>query len=164
MTSQITLIYIFNQEVIYTLYKDLLNFNKKKDSLPKLKNIWKRYYTEMENQIVTYIYERPSTLVRIRCIVRNLTFLSRWPGLCLQLVAHTVRSLPTMQETPVWFLGGEDPLEKEMATHSHILAWKIPWAGEPGDPQYMGLHRVGQDWMINTLTLLIFKLWRCHAL
>ena len=39
MTSQITLIYIFNQEVIYTLYKDLLNFNKKKDSLPKLKNI-----------------------------------------------------------------------------------------------------------------------------
>ena len=48
------------------------------------------------------------------------------------LVAQTVKRLPTMQETQVQSLGQEDPLEKEMATHSSILAWKIPWMEEPG--------------------------------
>ena len=48
------------------------------------------------------------------------------------LVAHTVKSLPAMQETQVQSLSQEDPLEKEMATHSSIFAWKIPWMGEPG--------------------------------
>ena len=50
-----------------------------------------------------------------------------------------------MQETRVQSLGREDPLEKEMATHSSILAWKIPWTGEPGRLQSMGLQRVGHD-------------------
>ena len=53
-----------------------------------------------------------------------------------------VKRLPTMQETQVQSLGGEDPLEKEMATHSGILAWKIPWTEEPGRLQSMGLQRV----------------------
>ena len=48
------------------------------------------------------------------------------------LVAQMVKCLPTMQETLVRSLGQEDPLEKEMATHSSILAWKIPWTEEPG--------------------------------
>ena len=48
------------------------------------------------------------------------------------MVAHTVRNLPVMLETPVQSLGQEDPLEKEMATHSSILAWRIPWTEEPG--------------------------------
>ena len=48
------------------------------------------------------------------------------------LVAQTVKHLPTMQETQVRFLGREDPLEKEMATNSNILAWRIPWTEEPG--------------------------------
>ena len=48
------------------------------------------------------------------------------------LIAHLVNHLPAMQETRVQFLGQEDPLEKEMATHSGILAWKIPWTEEPG--------------------------------
>ena len=48
------------------------------------------------------------------------------------LVAQRVKNLPAMQETGVWSLGQEDPLEKEMATHSSILAWKIPWMKEPG--------------------------------
>ena len=48
------------------------------------------------------------------------------------LVAQAVKNLPAMQETMVWSLGWEDPLEKEMATHSSILAWKIPWPEEPG--------------------------------
>ena len=54
------------------------------------------------------------------------------------LVAQTVKRLPAMRETRVQFLGREDPLEKEMATHSSILAWKIPWTEEPGRLQSMG--------------------------
>ena len=53
------------------------------------------------------------------------------------MVAQTVKSLPEMQETRVQSLGQEDPLEKGMATHSSILAWRIPWTEEPGGPQSM---------------------------
>ena len=63
------------------------------------------------------------------------------------MVAQMVKRLPTMQETRVQSLGQEDPLKKEMATHSSILAWKIPWTEEPGRLQAMGLQRVGQDLM-----------------
>ena len=56
-----------------------------------------------------------------------------------------VKHLPTMWETGVLSLGWEDPMEKEMATHSSILAWRIPWTEEPGGPQSMGLQRVGHD-------------------
>ena len=61
------------------------------------------------------------------------------------LMAQRVKNLPVMQETWVQFLGPEDPLEKEMATHCSILAWKIPWTEEPDELQSMGLWRVGQD-------------------
>ena len=54
-------------------------------------------------------------------------------------MAQLVRNLPTMRETWVRSLGWEDPLEKGMATHSGILAWKIPWTEEPGGPQSMGV-------------------------
>ena len=55
------------------------------------------------------------------------------------LVAQMVKHLPTMRETQVRSLGWEDPLEKEMATHSSTLAWIIPWTEEPGELQSMGL-------------------------
>ena len=55
------------------------------------------------------------------------------------------KNLPAMPETWVQSLGKEDPLEKEMATHSSILAWGIPWTEKPGRPQSMGLQRVGHD-------------------
>ena len=61
------------------------------------------------------------------------------------LVAQMVKRLPAMRETWVRFLGREDPLEKEMATHSSILAWRIPWMEEPGGLQSMGSQRVGHD-------------------
>ena len=61
------------------------------------------------------------------------------------LVAQTVKRLPTMRETQVRSLGQEDRLEKEMATHSSILAWKIPWTEDPGRLQSMGLQRVRHD-------------------
>ena len=56
------------------------------------------------------------------------------------LVAQRVKRLPAMQETWVRFLGWEDPLEKEMATHCSILAWRIPWTEKPGGLQSMGSH------------------------
>ena len=60
-------------------------------------------------------------------------------------MAQTVKHLPAMRETQVQSLGQEDPLEKEMATHSSTLAWKIPWTEEPGELQSMGSQRVGHD-------------------
>ena len=60
-------------------------------------------------------------------------------------VAQTVRRLPTMLETRVRSLGQEGPLEKEMATHSSTLSWKIPWTEEPSRLQSMGAQRVGHD-------------------
>ena len=61
------------------------------------------------------------------------------------LVAEMVKRLPTTRETRVQSLGREDLLEKEMAPHSSILAWKIPWMVEPGRLQTMELQRVGHD-------------------
>ena len=61
------------------------------------------------------------------------------------LVAQTVKCLPAMLETWVQSLGQEDPLEKEMATHSSTLAWKIPWMDKPGRLQSMGSQRVRHD-------------------
>ena len=61
------------------------------------------------------------------------------------LVAQMVKRLPAMRETRVRSLGGEDPLEKEMATYSSTLAWKIPWTEEPGRLQSMGPQRVRHD-------------------
>ena len=64
-------------------------------------------------------------------------------------VAQWIKNLPAMQEmqeTQVWFLGHEDPLEEGTAPHSSILAWRIPWTEEPGGLQFMGSQRVGHDW------------------
>ena len=60
-------------------------------------------------------------------------------------MAQTVKNLPAMQDTEVQSLGWEDPLEKGTATHSSILAWRIPWTEEPGGLPSMGLQRVGHD-------------------
>ena len=68
------------------------------------------------------------------------------------LLAQLVKSLPEMQETLVWSMGQEDPLEKEMATHSSIIAWRIPWTEEPGGLQSMGSQRVRNNWKTNTFT------------
>ena len=62
------------------------------------------------------------------------------------LVAQRVKHLPAAQETRVWSLGKEDSLEQEMATHSSILAWRIPWLKEPSGLQSSGLQRVGHNW------------------
>ena len=64
---------------------------------------------------------------------------------CLRMVAQMVKNLPAMQETMVQSHGQEDPLEKEIATHSSILAWEIPWTQEPGRLQSVGSQRVTKD-------------------
>ena len=61
------------------------------------------------------------------------------------LLVQTVKNLAAMQESQVQSLGQEDPLEKGMATHSSILAWRIPWTQEPGGLQSMGSQGVGHD-------------------
>ena len=66
------------------------------------------------------------------------------------LVAQAVKNLPAMQENWIQSHGWEGPLEKGMATHSTILAWRIPWTKEPGRLQSMGLQRVRHDWATNT--------------
>ena len=74
------------------------------------------------------------------------------------LVAQRVKHLPAVQETRVRSLGWEDLLEKEMATHSSILAWRIPWTEEPGGLQSMGWQRVGHNWA-TSLSLSCYT-WR----
>ena len=61
------------------------------------------------------------------------------------LVIQMVKNLPAMLETQVQSLGQEDPLEKKLATHSSILAWRIPWTEEPGGLQSLGSQRVRHD-------------------
>ena len=69
-------------------------------------------------------------------------------------------AMQEMQETLVWSLGWDDPLEEEMAVHSSILAWRIPWTKEPGGLQSMWSHRVGHDWALSISTYVY--LWLNH--
>jgi len=75
------------------------------------------------------------------CVIRGSVYAS--------LVAQRLKRLPAMRETWILSLGQEDLLEKEMATHSSILAWRIPWTEEPGGLQSTGSQRVGHDWAIS---------------
>ena len=68
----------------------------------------------------------------------------------ISLVAQTVKNLPALQEAQVQSLGQEDPLEKGMATHSNILAWRIPWTEEPSGLQSLGSQGVRHDFTTNT--------------
>ena len=68
-------------------------------------------------------------------------------------VAQTIKNLPAMQETQVWSLCWEDPLEKWTATNSSVLAWKIPWTEETSRLQSMGSQRVRHDWVTDTFKI-----------
>ena len=84
----------------------------------------------------------PST---VGTMTSSMLIISILYTLRVSLVVQRVKRLPTMEETQVQSLGREDPLEKEIAPHSSILAWKIPWTEEPGWLQSMGSQRVGHD-------------------
>ena len=81
------------------------------------------------------------------------------PVFSASLVAQMVKSLPAVRETRVRSLGWKIPLEKEMATHSSILAWKIPWMEKPGGLQSMGSLRVGHS-RVTSLSLSSILTWR----
>ena len=78
------------------------------------------------------------------------------------LAAQRLKRLPAVPETWVQSLGREDPLEKEMATHSSVLAWRIPWTEELGRLQSMGLQRVGHDWTTSLSALNWTLLLLCN--
>ena len=81
------------------------------------------------------------------------------------LVAQMVKNLPTTQETQVWSLAWEEPLEKETTTHSSIIAWEIPWTEEPGRLQSMGLKKSWtqlSDWHLGLPRWLSGKDSACH--
>ena len=83
------------------------------------------------------------------CVCVCVCVYTQLQRLWLSLVAQRVKRLPAMRETWVRSLGGEDPLEKEMVTHSSILAWKTPWMEKPGGLQPMESQRVGHGWAIS---------------
>ena len=85
----------------------------------------------------------------------------------LPCVAQMVKNLPAMQETWVWSLVQEDPLEKGMATHCSMLAWRIPWTEEPGRLQSMGLQRVRHYWAhihTHTFFFILFPIMVYHRI
>ena len=86
------------------------------------RDIWKKVQSQISTLLSSLLFNKESS----------------------SLVAQMVKHMPSMQETWVQSLGQEDLLEKEMATHSHILAWKIPWMEEPGRLQSMGTQRFRQ--------------------
>ena len=94
---------------------------------------------DIKNKLLSVVWERGES-GKIGMAVKGYKLL-----LGASLVAQTVKNLPVMQETWVQSLGQEDPLEKEMATHSSILAWWIPWTEEPGRLQSMGSQRIEHD-------------------
>ena len=81
-----------------------------------------------------------TVILALKMLLVTLMFI-----ITLILMAQRLKRLPPMRETRVRSLGREDPLEKEMATHSSILAWRIPWTEEPGGLQSTGSQRVGHD-------------------
>jgi len=107
-------------------------------------------------------------LVSLPCLRRRLIFLLEIHAILQYIYVYLggsagKKNLPAMQETWVWSLGWEDPLEKGMATHSSILAWRILWTEEPGRLEFMGLQRIRHSWVTNIhgflggFVCLIFK-------
>ena len=115
--------------------------------LPKPKDFTAIHKTLNNAPSPTYLYTWSTCLPQDLCSCCSLSL-----PIPSSLVAWTVKNLPAMWKTWVWSLGREDPLEKGMATHSSILAWRIPWTEEPDGLQSMGLQRVGHNWATNTFT------------
>ena len=118
----------------------------------RMKNIWKKKFHEIPKN-TTWICHSSST------IYIALTLYLGFPG------GSDSKESACNAGDMVWSMDWEDPLEKEMATHSSILAWRIPWTEEPGGLQSMGSQRVRHDWATNIilyrpLSLFTFLHWR----
>ena len=121
-----------------------------------LLSLWKtRMDLEKDRKLGVCGCPKDSSSAVNRCLAHfKLLFLY----LGASLMVQTVKSLPAMWETHVWSLGGEDPLEKEMATHSCILTWRISWTEEPGGLLSMGSQRVRHNRANNTHIVLLSHL------
>ena len=99
---------------------------------------------------IAHLWDAISSPMTLLFLHTNLTSLYTHTHIYIytwaSLMTNTVKNPPAMQETWVWSLGQEDPLEEGTATHSSILAWRIPWTEELGGLQSMGSQRVGHDW------------------
>jgi len=115
------------------------------------------YSTTKKNKIMLFVTTWMDLEIILPSGVSQTKTTIKWYCLWASLVAHSVKNLPEVQETRVQSLGWEDPLEKEMATHSNILAWKISWPEEPGGLQSMGSQRVAHDWETNTYLYVEYK-------
>ena len=102
----------------------------------------------------TLSFELNQTVSNPTCIVFMTMFVAF-------LMSEMVRNLPAMQETWVWSLGREDTLEKGMAIHSSILAWRIPWTEDPGGLYSPWGRRVRHDWVTNTLLFCLILMKGC---
>ena len=87
--------------------------------------------------------------------IHSKLFIIRYTFSWASLVPQRLKRLPSVWETGVRSLGWEDPLEKEMVTHSGILAWRIPWTEEPGRLQSTGSQRIGHDWVTSLFTFIL---------
>ena len=107
-------------------------------------------WTIMQHRVSFICYNPPRHLIRQvfpsgkgeSCDLKVHRSVARLPR-----VAQWAKNLPVTQEMQVWFLDQEDPLEEGMATHSSILAWRIPWTEEPGGLESMGSQRIWHDWI-----------------
>ena len=127
----------------------------------KLLASWKKSYMTNLDSIVK---SRNITLLTKVHIVKAMDFHSFFSGSYdFSLVAQTVKHLPEMQETWVRSLSQEDPLEKDMSTHSSTLAWKILWTEESGRLQSMWSQRVRHDWVTSLSFFLSFFLSGKHV-
>ena len=113
------------------------------------------HFQQNNNSIIAiYMHNICSLYETVDCY---LTFITPFFFIRTSLVAQMVKRLPTMRETWVQSLGQEDLLEKEMATHSSTLAWRIPWIEEPDRLQSMGSQRVRRDWATERLHFSLLK-------
>ena len=118
-------------------------------------NIFIHLFTLCFLSLVLYDFQHMSYNIFVRLTPKILIFFEQiaenqvvsWTS----LVAQSIKNLPAIQETQVWFLGQEDPLEKEMATHSSIPAWRIWWTEEPGRPQSMGSQELDMTWWLSCI-------------
>ena len=109
---------------------------------------------QLENRTIRYSWRICHWTVgsKLESHFKKTDVFSARSHLMSSLVAQKAKTLPAVQETQVWSLGQGDPLEKEMATHSSILAWRIPWIEEPGGLQSMESQRFRHNWATNTHT------------
>ena len=140
-------------------------------------NQWKQSIHDrwMDKEVVVHIHDGILPNHWLECIIISSnemdeprTYYTEWSKSERerQMVAQTIKCPPAMWETRVWSLGWEDPLAKEMETHSSILAWRIPWTEDLDRLQSMGLQRVRHNWnyWAHTYTVLFQILLPCSSL